>query len=113
MLSYLRRPYTVVGNDLSRSLYAEITSKYRKPLKHKAGTLGKKLETPVECSIKRLMTGWRCAMTLCEELKAVVQARGDAMYAECIDASGCKFDGQREPIESSAYLGNDRCIGIG
>ena len=72
-----------------------------------------KLVAPVECGVQRLMTPQSRSAATHQQAEAVVQERRQFSKPEGVDAAGCQFDGERNPVQFAENLGNDRCVRVG
>ena len=58
------------------------------------------------------MSRKRGPSTMRQKADPVFQPRGHAQQSEYVDAPSRQFDRQRDPVEATADIGNDRRIGI-
>src|SRR6186997_1728342 len=103
-----RRECFVCADDL-RGRQIATAGKRRQSLEDALLVVEEELVAPVDHRAKRLLTWERGTRPAGQQAEPIVQTSGDLLDRERAGACRGELDGEREPVETSADVG-DRCV---
>src|SRR5208282_3202869 len=92
----------VITDHFNGLIDAEVSREDAEPPQRDLFVGGEQTITPIKSRAKRLLSGQCIAWTSREQGEAIIQAPGDGVNVEKVDACCRKFDCQRYAIESPA-----------
>ena len=102
----------IIRRDRLRCIEREGSGEHGQPAENPLFGFQKSVVTPIECSGESLVPRKRGAPAMSQKADPVLQPRGYAPQSEYVDAPGRQFDRQCDPVESTADVGDNRCIDI-